>query len=104
MQAFAFLNSSYLDLSVFELCVNEIILYELFLMEFLLWHIMIQSAASWEYWDAGSAQWVKDLVLPQLHLESDSWSGNSTHCRTANKEKKREEKQRIVLSMFFFDF
>ena len=34
---------------------------------------------SWEHWDmgliAGPAQWVKDLVFPQLHLGQDCGSG-----------------------------
>ena len=56
-------------------------------------------AASLEFRDAGCilgpAQWVKDLVLPQLQcrlplqLGSDPWPGNSMCCRAAKKEKKK---------------
>ena len=57
-------------------------------------------AASWEHWDAGlildPAQWVKDLVLPQLQLtsqlqlQSDPWPGNSICLGAAKKEEKKK--------------
>ena len=58
-------------------------------------------AASWEYWDSISipspAQWVKDLVLPQLQhksqllLKSDPWPGNPLCGGAAEKEKKKKK-------------
>ena len=60
--------------------------------------------ASWECWDAGLipslAQWVKDLVLPQLQLRlqpqlrCDPWPGNSIHCRVGKKETEREREKK----------
>ena len=57
--------------------------------------------AALECWDIGSvpglAQWVKDLVLPQLQqrsqlqLESDPWPRNSTCCEVAQKKKKKKK-------------
>ena len=53
--------------------------------------------ASLQHWDAGSipypAQWVKDLVLPQLWLRYDPWARNSMCCRVAKKKKKNEEEK-----------
>ena len=59
------------------------------------------SAASWEHWDAGlipsPAQQVKDLVLLQLwlrsqpQLRSETWPRNSTWCRAAKKEEKKQK-------------
>ena len=53
-------------------------------------------------WDAGSilsqAQWVKDLLLPQVQLRqlgSDPWPGNSICGKVAKrKERKRKEKRK----------
>ena len=64
----------------------------------MLWHNATGWTASLECWDTGSipspAQWVKDLVLPQLWyrlqlwLRSDPWPGNSIGRKAAKKGKK----------------
>ena len=62
-----------------------------------------ESVASLECWDAGSipslAQWVKDVVLPQLQLRSqlqlgsDPWSRNFICCGAAKKKNKKKKKK-----------
>ena len=52
------------------------------------------SATSLECQDMGlipsRAQWVKDLVLPQLWLGSDPCPGNPMCCKVAKNEKKKK--------------
>lgn len=59
----------------------------------------VESAASLQRWDQGSmpgpAQWVQDLILPQLQcwFRSDPWPGESV-CRGVAKKEKEEEKKK----------
>ena len=67
----------------------------------------------WESWDPGLisslAQWVKDLVLPQLWLRSDHWPVSSKCYGAAKKKKKKKlkdqksgrKKQLKILNMWF---
>lgn len=61
------------------------------------------STVSLQCWDASliprPAQWVKDLILPQLRLRADPWLGNSI-CQGAAKKEKR--KLSVLFSCFFF--
>ena len=62
---------------------------------------------SLERWDAdlipGPAQWVKDLVLPQLQhtlqlrLEFDPWPGNSIYPGAVKKEEKNKTSKGNIL-------
>ena len=60
------------------------------------------STASREWWDAGSiprlAQWVKDLVLPQLQIRLWLWPGSNpwpkhSICQGGQKKKERKKKK-----------